>query len=874
MKSNEIRNLFTDFFQKKQHHIVSSAPMVIKNDPTLMFTNAGMNQFKDFFLGNRVSTHPRIANTQKCLRVSGKHNDLEEVGHDTYHHTMFEMLGNWSFGDYFKKEAIAWAWEFLTEACKIDKSRLYVTVFGGDNIEMLEKDNEAYTLWKDIVPENQIIYGSKKDNFWEMGDTGPCGPCSELHVDLRDDADRKVIQGRDLVNTDNPLVIEVWNLVFIEFNRKSDGKLEQLKAKHVDTGMGFERLCMVLQGKKSNYDTDVFTPLIQKIAELSKIKYGVHNKKDIAMRVIADHLRAVSFAIADGQLPSNIKAGYVIRRILRRAIRYNYVFLNIREPFIFRLVDTLSEQLSDAFPELKAQREFIKSIIQQEELSFLKTLSSGLIKFDNYLEQQTDKSIPIAGNFAFELYDTFGFPIDLTVLMAKETGKEVDLDGFEKCMAEQKARSKKATQQEVSDWFEVNLPVDTKFLGYESNKAEIKIIKFRKVSEKNEESYHLVFDRTPFYAESGGQVGDKGYIRNKEEQIPIENTFKENDLIIHKSNQLPKKIAESFTAVIDTERRFKIQSNHTATHLMHAALKKVLGHHVEQKGSLVDDTLLRFDFSHYSKVSDEEIKQVENLVNAKILENVALETFLDVPYEEAVKMGAIALFGEKYAENVRVVSFDKSFSIELCGGTHCKSTGQIGLFKIVSESAIAAGTRRIVAVTGSAALSFLENYQDMHKQLIEILKKPGDPIKSVISLIEENNLLKKEIEVYKNDKVQELKNGLIAEIKNVNGINFISKQVDMDMASIRNLALALKNESPDLFVLLASTSNNKANLSLLISEDLVKQKNLDAGKIIREIAKEINGSGGGQAFFATAGGTNINGIEKSFQKAKEYLEKL
>jgi len=875
MNSIETRNAFVEFFKTKNHLIVSSAPIVIKNDPTLMFTNAGMNQFKDYFLGNQPPKSKRITNSQKCLRVSGKHNDLEEVGHDTYHHTMFEMLGNWSFGDYFKKEAIAWAWEFLTEVCKIEKNRLYVTVFGGDNSENLEFDKEAFDLWKEIVPEERIINGSKKDNFWQMGDTGPCGPCSEIHIDLRDEAELQKIHGRELVNKDNPLVIEIWNLVFIEFNRKADGKLEKLKDKHVDTGMGFERLCMVLQKKKSNYDTDIFSPLIHKIAEISGIKYAKDVKKDVAMRVIADHVRAVAFCIADGQLPSNVKAGYVIRRILRRAIRYAYVFLNLKEPFIYKLVDTLSEQMGMFFPEITAQNEFVKTIILQEEQSFLKTLSFGLHKFENYIEQNNHRNQKIiSGTFAFELYDTYGFPIDLTALMAKEINWQLDMEAFEKCMQAQKERSKKAANIEMSDWFELEPLKETVFVGYDTISADVRIIKFRKVINNNIESYHLVFDNTPFYAESGGQVGDNGVLSTDTETIVIEDTIKENNLIIHKTPTLPNNLKQTFKAVVDIEKRKQTAANHSATHLMHAALRQVLGKHVEQKGSLVEPSRLRFDFSHYSRMSDEEIRKVENIVNRKILENITLDDIRHIPYNDAIKMGAVALFGEKYGDDVRVIAFDKDYSIELCGGTHVNATGQIGIFKIISESAIAAGTRRIEALTGINALNYINSVFDYQKDLSDLLKKPIDLKKALENLIEENLNLKKELEHFKKESINNIKNDVLNEIKNINGFNVITKMLDIDLQGIKDLAFNLKSENDNLIALFANKSNEKINLTLMITEDLVKNKSLNAGILIRDIAKEIKGGGGGQPFFATAGGTDIHGVDKAFNKLLDLISKF
>ncbi len=874
MNSLEIRDSFINFFRSKQHHFIPSSPIVVKNDPTLMFTNAGMNQFKDYFLGHQVPVHKRVANSQKCLRVSGKHNDLEEVGHDTYHHTMFEMLGNWSFGDYFKKEAIAWGWEFLTEVCKIDKNRLYVTVFGGDASENLAFDQEAFGLWKEIVPEDRIISGSKKDNFWEMGDTGPCGPCSEIHVDIRDDSERKKTDGKTLVNTGNPLVIEIWNLVFIEFNRKADGSLEKLKDKHVDTGMGFERLCMVMQGKKSNYDTDVFVPVINTIASLSGTKYGTDQKKDIAMRVIADHLRAVSFCIADGQLPSNIKAGYVIRRILRRAIRYAYVFLDMKEPFVYQLVDTLSAQMGTFFPEISLQKDFIRRIIEQEEISFLKTLSSGLSKFENYITKENPAQKIISGEFTFEMYDTYGFPVDLTVLMAGEIGWQVDMTAFNTCMDAQKERSKKAANVEMSDWFDLEHVKDTAFIGYDTTEAEVKLVKFRKVTLKNEEVYHLVFDRTPFYAESGGQVGDKGVLIAANESIPIINTIKENNLLIHLSAKLPAQLNGVFKAVVDVQKRKQTAANHSATHLLHAALREILGKHVEQKGSLVDAHRLRFDFSHYARLTDDEIKAVEDLVNEKIRENIITDDIRQMAYKEAIDMGAMALFGEKYSENVRVIAFDKNFSVELCGGTHVKATGDIGLFKILTESAIAAGTRRIEAVTGAAAFDHLYTFIHFKNEVAELLKKPADIIKSLSDLIDDNDKLNKELEKFRKSTLEDIKKEILNEIQTVNGFQFIAKVLALDMQSVKDIAFALRSSQKNLVALFACKTDDKINLSLLITDDLVETKKLNAGQIIRDIAKEIKGGGGGQPFFATAGGSDFNGVDKAFNKAMDILKAL
>ncbi|PKP35768.1 MAG: alanine--tRNA ligase [Bacteroidetes bacterium HGW-Bacteroidetes-17] len=870
MNSNQVRQAFLDFFEQKSHQIVESAPMVIKNDPTLMFTNAGMNQFKDIFLGNSAIINKRIADTQKCLRVSGKHNDLEEVGRDTYHHTMFEMLGNWSFGDYFKKEAIAWAWELLTEVYKIPAENLYITVFGGDDKDKLTQDDEALNFWKEIVPENRILFGSKKDNFWEMGDTGPCGPCSEIHIDIRNQSEKEKISGDQLVNKDHPLVIEIWNLVFIEFNRKANGELVSLPAKHVDTGMGFERLSMVLQGVQSNYDTDIFQPIIQEIARLSNKKYGESQDVDIAMRVIADHLRAVSFAISDGQLPSNTGAGYVIRRILRRGIRYGYTFLGFNEPFINDLVPTLVKQMGHAFPNLVAQQELVKKVIAEEELSFLRTLAQGVKRFEQYLLNHKNKTID--SNFAFELFDTFGFPIDLTQLMATEEGWKVDMNGFEKRLIEQKDRSRKAAAVNTDDWVILNDQVnETEFLGYTELTADAKIIKYRKVEAKNKKYFEVVLDRTPFYAESGGQVGDKGLFYFKDKNVEVFDTKKDNNLTVHFTNEflIPNdRIVKA--AVVKSDRQLTA-NNHSATHLMHAALRRVLGTHVEQKGSLVEPQRLRFDFSHFSKLSEEELSDIEEIVNAKIRENIPIEIFHDLPIAEAKSMGAMALFGEKYGDNVRVIRFDKNFSTELCGGIHVASTGQIGLFKIISEGAIAAGVRRIEAITAKVAVAY---YQEKEKTLDSInamLKHPKDLLRAIQKLIEQNQQLSKQVESFNKGKaaliLEELKNEAIE----ISGINLITKKVDLDMESIRDLSFSLNKEIDRMVLLLASENNGKANLSLMISEHLVTEKGYDASKMIREIAKEIQGGGGGQPHLATAGGSNINGIAKALTKITSLL---
>ncbi len=866
MTSKEIRQAFLDYFASKGHQIVPSAPMVIKNDPTLMFTNAGMNQFKDIFLGNSPAKYKRIADTQKCLRVSGKHNDLEEVGLDTYHHTMFEMLGNWSFGDYFKKEAIEWAWELLTEVYKLPKDRLYVTVFEGDEKENLAFDADAFACWKTWIAEDRILMGNKKDNFWEMGETGPCGPCSEIHIDLRSEEERKKIDGKTLVNESHPQVIEIWNNVFMEFNRMNDGKLVPLPDKHVDTGMGFERLCMAMQGKTSNYDTDVFQPIIQFMAKRSGFVYGSNEKTDIAMRVLADHVRAIAFAIADGQLPSNNKAGYVIRRILRRAVRYAYTFLEFKEPFLNKLVPHLAEQFDGVFPELKAQQDFIQKVIFEEEASFLRTLEVGIKRFEEY------KGNKIEGAFAFELYDTFGFPIDLTQLMARENGKDVDMDGFNKCMDEQKARSRNAATVETEDWVVLN-DGETKFIGYEELQGDITILKYRKVKAKGKQQFQLVFDVTPFYAESGGQVGDTGFIQNINEKIFITDTQKENNLIVHLADQLPESITGKFHAFVDETKRKLTENNHSATHLLHAALRQVLGKHVAQKGSLVNDQHTRFDFSHFSKVTDDELKTIEEIVNRKVRENVPLIERRNVPIEEAKAMGAMALFGEKYGDSVRVITFDKDYSVELCGGTHVKATGQIGLFKIVSEAAVAAGVRRIEAITADKAEDFFNQQTATLNHIKDLLKNPADIIKGVQSLLQENDALKKNIEAMMNEKVALVKADLVTRIKPINGINFLAEVIDLPNAdAIKSLSYELKNSQENLLLVIGANIDGKAHLSIIISENLLKEKNLDANKMIRDLAKDIQGGGGGQPFYATAGGKNTEGLKAAVSRAISFIQ--
>ncbi|NDV44179.1 alanine--tRNA ligase [Flagellimonas sediminis] len=869
MTSQEVRAQFLNFFKEKSHKIVPSAPMVMKDDPTLMFTNAGMNQFKEYFLGNSVAKHKRLADTQKCLRVSGKHNDLEEVGKDTYHHTMFEMLGNWSIGDYFKKEAIQWAWELLTEVYKIDKDSLYVSVFEGSEDDGLPLDQEAYNLWKAIVPEDRIIKGNKKDNFWEMGDQGPCGPCSEIHVDIRSKAEKTKIPGASLVNQDHPQVVEIWNLVFMQFNRKANGSLEPLPEKHIDTGMGFERLCMVLQGVQSNYDTDVFTPLIREIEVITGHKYGKDEKTDIAIRVIADHVRAVSFSIADGQLPSNTGAGYVIRRILRRAIRYGFTFLDTNQPFIHRLVKVLGEQMGTAFPELKEQKQLIENVIKEEESSFLSTLEQGLVLLDSVIKSAKEKTID--GEKAFELYDTFGFPIDLTSLILEEKGYQLDVEGFNKALKAQKDRSRAASEVSKDDWTVLMTDSEQEFIGYDSLEANVKLVKYRKISSKKEgDQYQLVFNLTPFYAEGGGQVGDKGYLESPNGDVTyIVDTKRENNEIVHFAESLPDNVNETFKAVVDHKQRWRTACNHTATHLLHQALREVLGTHVEQKGSAVHSKYLRFDFSHFAKLSVEELRKVENFVNARIDGHLALEEHRNVPIKQAMEDGAMALFGEKYGDTVRTIRFGQS--IELCGGTHVKNTGDIWHFKIVSEGAVAAGIRRIEAITSDAVKEFYFTNNRMLFEIKDLLHNTPDPVKAVASLQDENTALKKQVEQLLKDKAKGLKNDLIAELKEINGIQFLSKKVDLDAAGIKDLAFEIGGQEDNLFLLLASESEGKALLSCYISKELVAAKNLNAGTIVRELGKYIQGGGGGQPFFATAGGKNPAGIPEALDKVKAYL---
>jgi len=937
MTSSEIRKAFLEFFVSKGHTIVPSAPIVVKNDPTLMFTNAGMNQFKDIFLGEAPAKYSRVVDTQRCLRVSGKHNDLEEVGIDTYHHTMFEMLGNWSFGDYFKKDAIAWSWELLTEALKIDKDRLYVTIFEGDEKEGLPKDQEAYDFWALHIAPERILMGNKKDNFWEMGETGPCGPCSEIHYDNRPADERAKVPGASLVNGDSDQVIEIWNNVFMQFNRLKDGSLQPLPAKHVDTGMGFERLVRVIQDKTSNYDTDVFQHLIQFISEKSGKKYNAAAKQGeegwneaVAMRVLADHVRAVSFTISDGQLPSNNKAGYVIRRILRRAVRYQYQYLGFKEPFLNQLVPLLAKQFEGVFDELWNQRDFVQKVVLEEETSFLRTLEQGIQIFDSSFNEElqyllTDffnndenkkrfkglsdlekkikadieayKANPnsskklieasevfkkannfvlkFSGEIAFKLQDTFGFPIDLTELMARERGFSVDIEAFNKALAEQKARSRAATAIDTGDWVVIKDEDTTEFTGYDETETIAHIVKYRKVTAKGKEQYQVVLDKTPFYAESGGQVGDTGELVFPDgEVINVTDTKKENALIVHFVDKLPSEeaIDDALTAIVDPTRRANIMSNHSATHLLHAAMKQVLGSHVNQKGSLVNDEYLRFDFSHFAKVTEEELAQIEAIVNQKVRENIPLKEERNVAYQVAITSGVTALFGEKYGEYVRVITFDDNFSKELCGGTHVKATGNIGYFKIIAESAVAAGVRRIEAITGIGAENYINEQSLLIHQLKELLKNPKDIGKSIESLLDENSKLKKEIEKSVLEKSAGLKNELAKKAQHINGVNVIAEKVALPNAdAVKNLAYQLKDIVSDLFLVLAADFDGKPNITVMISENLVKDKGLNAGNIVRELAKEIQGGGGGQPFFATAGGKEVNGLDKVLEKAKSFI---
>ncbi|WP_439559553.1 alanine--tRNA ligase [Dyadobacter sp.] len=883
MTSHQIRQAFLDFFRSKQHLIVPSAPLVAKNDPTLMFNNSGMAQFKDFFLGNGTPPSRRIADTQKCLRVSGKHNDLEDVGFDTYHHTMFEMLGNWSFGDYFKKEAIAWAWELLTEVYKLPKDRLYVSVFEGDASDGVPFDQEAWDLWKGIVGEDRIILGNKKDNFWEMGDTGPCGPCSEIHVDLRSPAEVAEVSGKLLVNNDHPQVVEIWNLVFMQFERKADGSLIPLPATHVDTGMGFERLCMAIQQKTSNYDTDVFQNTIQVLETLSGKKYGSGEEPfaDIAMRVISDHIRAVAFAITDGQLPSNVKAGYVIRRILRRAVRYGYSYLGFQEPFFYKLVAVLADQFKDVFTELKAQEEFVAKVILEEERSFLRTLESGLKRLDTITATLKSKGInTIPGDEVFELSDTFGFPVDLTALIAREKGLLIDEAGFQDALAEQKKRSRQDAAKEATDWIEVREADGVEFLGYDFEETHSHIVKYRKVKTKTGEEYHIVLDRTPFYAEMGGQVGDTGVLlvngqekAEAESKINIVDTKKENDLFVHISRD--KNLDEILqnagivTARIDMDRRSKIESNHSATHLMLSAMREVLGSHVGQKGSFLNDEVLRFDFSHFTKVTDEELSKIEDRVNEKIRENIALEERRNVPIQQALNEGATATFGEKYGDFVRLIIFDPNYSFELCGGTHVPSTGQIGVFKFTSEGSVSAGVRRVEAVTGEKALELMRAQEAVLSKIKDLLKNPTDLIKAVEGLLDERTALQKKITNLENEKIQSLKAALVENIETHRTFNLIVEKVSVPSAdSLKQLSYELRDQVENLIAVFGAEIAGKPQLSVFIAENIVQETGLNAGKIVKELAQEIRGGGGGQPFFATAGGSDASGLDNALEKAK------
>jgi len=875
MQSKEIRRQFIKFFEARGHRYVPSAPMVLKNDPTLMFTNAGMNQFKDLFLGNSLADYTRAVNSQKCLRVSGKHNDLEEVGIDTYHHTMFEMLGNWSFGDYFKKEAISWAWELLTEVYQLPKERLYVTVFEGDASDNLAFDQEAFDYWKEFVSEERILNGDKKDNFWEMGDTGPCGPCSEVHIDLRSEKERAEVPGKDLVNQDHPQVVEVWNLVFMQYDRKADGHLEDLPAQHIDTGMGFERLAMALQGKLSNYDTDVFTPLIAKVEDCSGMKYGASEKTDIAIRVIVDHVRAIAFAIADGQLPSNNKAGYVIRRILRRAVRYGYTFLELKEPFMFELVNVLAEQYEGFFDELVSQKDFIAKVIKEEENAFLRTLEKGLKRLDQIEAKLNEEELAVInGQAVFELYDTFGFPLDLTELIAREKGLTVDEAGFEQAMKEQKARSKADAASDKGDWIVLNDDI-SEFVGYDDTETEARILKYREVSDKKGKLYQLVLDKTPFYGESGGQIGDQGTLKTMTEEVFIYDTQKENELIVHFTKKLPAAIDAEFIATVNTDRRDLIKNNHSATHLLHAALREVLGEHVQQKGSLVSDEVLRFDFSHFQKVTPEEIMKIEQIVNQRIRQNIALDEKRNVPIEEAKQLGATALFGEKYGDFVRVITFDPSYSVELCGGTHVPATGVIGTFKIIAESAVAAGVRRIEAYTGPKAFEHLQTQEKTLSTVKELLKQPKDLEKAIQALLDEQKKLNKEIDSLHAKQGHQVKEGLLNKVLQVGEMNVLIEKVSLPNAdALKKLAFELKNEVNSLFAVLAAEIDGKPQIAVVVDDELVNSKKVNAGNIVRELAKHIKGGGGGQPFFATAGGKDLSGLGAVVDQAKEIAAAL
>ena len=870
MTVSEIRQKFFDFFASKGHVIVPSAPMVVKNDPTLMFTNAGMNQFKDYFLGYQVAKDKRVANSQKCLRVSGKHNDLEEVGVDTYHHTMFEMLGNWSFGDYFKEDAISWAWELLSEVYKIPADQLYVTVFEGDAKDNVPRDQESFDIWKKYIAEDRIILASKKDNFWEMGDTGPCGPCTEIHVDLRDENERSKINGKDLVNQDHPQVIEIWNNVFMQFNRKADGSLEPLPATHVDTGMGLERLAMALQGKQSNYDTDLFQTLIQHMVKVSGIAYGKSEETDIALRVIADHVRTIAFSIADGQLPANNGAGYVIRRILRRAVRYGYQTLGLKESFLSDLSLVLADLMGSPYEELIREKDLIAKVIREEENSFFRTLEQGIKRMnDLILHSKAKNQAVISGDAVFELYDTYGFPVDLTSLIARENGLSIDEEGFQKELQIQKERSRAATAVETDDWMQVNPDVTTEFIGYESDTADVYIIKYRKVSQKQKTFFQLVLNQTPFYPEGGGQVGDKGMLKNDTETISIFDTKKENNLIIHLTDKVPADLSGVFSAQVDVKRRDKTSLNHSATHLLHHALRTVLGTHVEQKGSLVNSEYLRFDFSHFAKVTDDEMEQIESIVTNSIHESITLDERRAVPIDEAKAMGAMALFGEKYGENVRVIKFGDS--VELCGGIHVSNTAKIGLFKITSESAVAAGVRRIEAITGSTAEMFFKDKASKLDAINSLLKNPKDLEKAIDDLLAKNQQLTKEIEQFQREKSKGIKAELKSKITEVNGVHFLGEVVSLDANSVKDILFQLKGETSNFVGVIGNKEGEKCGLSLIISDNLVESKKWNAAQFIREVSTHIQGGGGGQPFFATAGGKNSNGLNSAIAALKKGM---
>jgi len=872
MNSQQIRNKFLEFFISKNHQIHPSAPIISKNDPSLMFVNSGMAPFKEFFLGDSVSKSSRIANSQKCLRVSGKHNDLEEVGIDTYHHTFFEMLGNWSFGDYFKKEAIEWSWELLIKVYGIDPENLYVTIFCGSDKDNVPLDSEAFDIWKEILPVERILNFGKKDNFWEMGEQGPCGPSSEIHIDLRNEEEKKKISGRDLINKDHPKVIELWNLVFIQYNRKANGKLEDLPKKHIDTGMGFERLCMVIQDVESTYSTDIFTPIIREIETITGFEYDKDDNINIAMRVISDHLRAVSFSIADGQLPSNTGAGYVIRRILRRAIRYGFTFLNKKEPFIYRLVSVMVKKMGSSFPEIKAQKKLIENVIKEEETSFLRTLDQGLVLLDQIIDSSRKKTI--SGEKAFELYDTYGFPVDLTSLILNEKGFKLDEKGFEKELMKQKDRSRAASEKSVDDWvILIDDPVQ-EFIGYDSLESKVKLVKYRKVvSKKDGELYQLVFNLTPFYAESGGQVGDKGYLEFPNgDIIYVTDTVKEGNLSVHLVNNLPKNLSETFNAVVDKKQRFRTQCNHTATHLLHQALIDILGEHVQQKGSRVSSDNFRFDFSHFSKLNMEQLNEIENFVNARIEGKIALVENRNVPFDKAISDGAIALFDEKYGDTVRTIKFGNSY--ELCGGTHVNNTSEIWQFKIISEGAIASGIRRIEAITYDSVKEYYTDKESEYNRTKKLLNNSGDVVKSVTDLLDENERLKKEMNQFLKEKTDSIRHSIKSEITEKNGVKFLSKTVSLNPSSMKDLIFDLGNELENLFVILISEFNNKVYISCYISKNLVETKNYDAREVINQLSKHVKANGGGQSFYATAGGDYLKGLKRLSKESQNYQNKI